>query len=280
MSDSQSHIRQTVEHCACGATVATESGGAVATLDTRLYRLAACETCARPHIDHRIDIAPDGFLAALEAYHKDYYEKVVETRGVDFLQSAATRLDATWNAPVRRMLVEVLRSVPPPTILDLGCGAGTAPRFFAQSTTPLAGYVGLDISEGYLQVARSMAYPFPALFSRVSSFDLEAKEYELEVDRADIFLSLMVFSHMPRRHVEGVLGKLRDVGCEHVIVQDYIAPHVERDDLFVMLNETFPLFVHDVPGMLAEAGFKIVRTERTLPLYGGSNWKVVHASRS
>lgn len=280
MSQEDTSVRQAVEQCACGAAAASNGAATIATFDSRLYRLAACEDCPRRHIDHRIDIAPEGFLQALEAYQKDYYERVVEARGDEFLQSAATRLDAAWNAPVRRMLVEVLGARAAPTILDLGCGAGTAARFLAQSNVPVARYIGMDISDGYLNVARHFLYPFPASFSRRSSFDFEANGYELGIDRADAFLSLMVFSHMPRRHVAGILGKLRDIGRKDVIVQDYIAPDVERDDLFMMLNETFPLFVHNMPGMLASAGFRIVRTERTLPLYGGSNWKVLHAVRT
>ena len=219
--------------------------------------------------------APPGFLDAVEAYHRSYYSDTVQQKGADFIEAARYRLDSAPNVVTKALLKDVVGAIAWPRIIDLGCSAGTAARFLAQESIGIKEYVGLDISDAYLKAA-DRDYPFPAKLRRLSSFDLEANGYDFGAE-ADVFLSLMVFSHLPHRHVLGIIKRLAEMRVGHLVLQDFIPEKGTSAGRFLMLNETFPLFVHDLLAMLDEHGFEVRRMERTLPLYGGASWRVLHA---
>lgn len=267
-----------VTTCSCGAYVVVERSDTVASIDPRFHALVTCGTCDRQMIDHRMDIAPPGFLDAVEAYHRAYYSETVEQKGAEFIEAARYRLDSAPNVVAKALFKDVVGNLGSPRILDFGCGAGTAARFLAQEGIGVKEYVGLDISDAYLKAA-DRDYPFPAKLRRLSSFDLEANGYDFGAE-ADVFLALMVFSHLPHRHVLGIIKRLAEMRVGHLVLQDFIPEKGTSAGRFLMLNETFPLFVHDLLTILEQHSFAVRRIERTLPLYGGANWRVLHAVRT
>jgi ubiquinone/menaquinone biosynthesis C-methylase UbiE len=89
-------------------------------------------------------------------------------------------------------------------ILDLGCGDGNSGVFF-QKYFPDSKYLGLDVSQESIAVARSRNLP-NAEFAHYNGFDLSAEENSFDV----VFIAC-VLHHINFDHHEKVLGEVRRV---------------------------------------------------------------------
>jgi ubiquinone/menaquinone biosynthesis C-methylase UbiE len=81
------------------------------------------------------------------------------------------------------MMLSRLSIQPFPAVLDVGCGTGLALLEVARELSPTSKLVGVDMSEGMLEVARAKAkaFGFPASFVHgdIEQIDLPAESFDL-----------------------------------------------------------------------------------------------------
>jgi SAM-dependent methyltransferase len=115
------------------------------------------------------------------AFYQSFADSFAETRAR--VQSGARRLLARIGSEA--------------SVADFGCGNGNAAGFLAERGFRGA-YLGLDLSDALLDIARARALPFPARFQTA---DLLVPDWNqpLAVHSFDIILLFAVVHHLPGR---------------------------------------------------------------------------------
>jgi SAM-dependent methyltransferase len=147
--------------------------------------------------------------------------------------------------------------------LELGCGVGRITRFLARRFDHV---LGIDISEGHLQLAQS--YLRNEQVENVSWLLLRDLEQLQEVEEFDFFYSIIVLQHNPppviARLLQTILNKLRSGGGFFFQVPTQppgysfsTAGYLERPNLVGTSYEMHALPMHAVLDIIAEAGGRI-----------------------
>ncbi len=176
----------------------------------------------------------------------------------DFYASGADS-DQLIDVFCRRTLIAPPRG----TCLELGCGVGRETRFLARRFDRV---VGVDISEGNLQLARS--YLRKEGVDNVSLVLLSDLKQLQETDEFDFFYSILVLQHNPppviARMLKMILRRLRSGGVFLFQVPNQmpeytfnIDAYLERPNQVGTNYEMHALPMHAVLDIIADAGGRI-----------------------
>lgn len=169
---------------------------------------------------------------------------------------------------IQRQLVASAKIDSPATFLDLGCGTGWAVRYVATLLDGQGRFVGVDISRGMIEKARSNSVGIP----NVAFCEASADELPFDQDLFDIVICSNSFHHYfrPVEALREVARVLKPNGRIYLL-------DATADDFFIRwINETVKArerehvnfystaeFVH----MFNQAGLKHIQSRRLRILY-------------
>jgi SAM-dependent methyltransferase len=176
---------------------------------------------------------------------------------------------ALWQAPFAAQkfapVERRLRDLPVRRVLDVGCGTGTNARRFEH-----AEYVGLDINERYLQMARA----------RHAGKFVQADLTETDLSSLGTFDTILVNSflhHVSDDHVRRILSRLTALvapdGRVHVL-ELVLPPRLSRARVMAKLDRgRFARSIESWTGLFS-AAFEPVVTEPYT--FGGGLWAMIY----
>jgi len=171
-----------------------------------------------------------------------------------YWEGRAADIDEKWGRgegdfPI---VAEVISSLGPERILDVGCGSGRLFPLYDQFR--IQKVVGQDIATKALQIAKER-YRFASI--TVTNESILSLDYPMEY--FDLIVSNRVLQHVSPKEIGAVLKKLTKLG-KHL----YINELTDSDDL----EETFYMHRHDYCALLARQGFVAAKSGKI----GLQNW--------
>ena len=118
------------------------------------------------------------------------------------------RLVTQWSAPVAARLVALAGLVPDNHVLDVGAGTGIVALRAVAEMGPSGRVVGIDLSDGMLEVARRNARE-RGLADRVEFLKMDAELLDCKDGSFDAVVSLFALRHFP--HPETALQEMHRV---------------------------------------------------------------------
>jgi ribosomal protein RSM22 (predicted rRNA methylase) len=175
----------------------------------------------RAAIDARLEGVSRNALAGRsqaisEAYRAGRRSAGVIRDGADVAAYLAARMPATYAAVAAALheTAQILPDFAPPSLLDLGCGPGTA-SFAAVAQWPSIGAATLvDANAAFLDAAKALAAVLPAL--REARF-VEADIGRWRGDQASLVLVAYALVELAEPHVPDLIQKLWE-GCSGLLV--------------------------------------------------------------
>jgi SAM-dependent methyltransferase len=176
---------------------------------------------------------------------------------------------ALWQAPFAAQkfapVERRLRDLPVRRVLDVGCGTGTNARRFEH-----AEYVGLDINERYLQMARA----------RHAGKFVQADLTEADLSSLGTFDTILVNSflhHVSDDHVRRILSRLTALvapdGRVHVL-ELVLPPRMSRARVMAKLDRgRFARSIESWTGLFSAAFEPVVIEPFT---FGGGLWAMIY----
>lgn len=101
-----------------------------------------------------------------------------------------------FTVPIARHVVDLAALLPESRVLDVGCGTGIVSRLAAAAMPPSARVVGLDLSDGMLRLASSLAQAELGA-GRIDFCKGDAEHLEFPDRSFDAVLSLYALRHFP-----------------------------------------------------------------------------------
>ena len=197
---------------------------------------------------HQSVLAPLRYMNSIfqlisNLFRKVFY-RIIPSYRRQYWEGRAVDIDEKWGQgegdyPV---LAEVIASVRPKSILDVGCGSGRLFPLYDQLHIPEV--VGQDISEEALRIAAAR-HPF----ANISSTSLDIFSLDYSVGHFDLIISNRVLQHVQPEAIWRVLAKLASLGKSL-----YLNELTDSDGL----EETYYMFRHDYRALLERHGFAVV----------------------
>ena len=169
---------------------------------------------------------------------------------------------------MQRQLIVSAEIKPPATFLDLGCGTGWAVRHVATLLGEQGRFVGIDISKGMIEKARSNSTGVP----NVEFYEASADKLPLDNDLFDAVICSNSFHHylQPVEALKEVKRVLKPNGRVHIL-------DITADDFFIrQINQIIKgqerehVSFYGTPEyarMFSKAGLKHVQSRRLKSLY-------------
>ncbi len=221
------------------------------------------EAAANPFLDY-----PDYYLTSFHAYESGNmsWQAAWEVESAAYAvhakiwQDAGVQGDARLRASYHRVLQQQL-TIPPQTILDLGCGVGMS-SFALQETYPQAKVTGVDLSPYFLAVAQYRSqenkHQIKWLHRAAETTGLPDKSFEL-------VSACLVFHELPTTAAETIITEayrvLRPGGCLAIMDMNPASKVFQKMPPYILtlLKSTEPYldqyFSLDIATTFTEIGF-------------------------
>ncbi len=163
----------------------------------------------------------------------------------EYWEHRAFDIDQKWGTANHdyTLLSEVILSLEPKRVLDVGCGSGRL--FPLYNDLKVSEVVGQDISNKALKIARNRYQ-----FSNIKTTKKNILDLKFPKHYFDLVISNRVLQHVPYNKIEKIISKLTELGSKIYINEMFNSDYS---------SESFYLFKHDYTELFDKYDFKMVQ---------------------